>query len=357
MKFEKVRSLGLVAEEAGDDDSGDILFLDSDHHRRILLPLIMPEKTRNSGDPKVGVSRTGKKLSIEMYTVEGLSIAGHETCVIFPAFDTPSVGFPIINLVLVVAFRDWDHFSIKPVAMYVASRGMFSFKPPTVVVPCSVKEDVERLFQVNRKMDGFELKVNLIGMDVGEEISILKDLKVRAFRTYHVIPSQCYVVYSLKQKLKQEYAGLSGNEIGGLRLSGVEVTMTAEVPKIAFTGDTMFDFIVYSANVDVLRAKILTLESTFINEKVTIEDAKEFGHTHLREIVGYADKFQNRAILLIHFSARYKLETCGIPYNAICGEFRVLNKMSAGTRTERNVSSFDDGEGMKKIEEHGTINK
>ncbi|KAK4749628.1 hypothetical protein SAY87_027077 [Trapa incisa] len=205
----------------------------------------------------------------------------------------------IINLVLVVAFRDWDHFSIKPVAMYVASRGMFSFKPPTVVVPCSVKEDVERLFQVNRKMDGLELKVNLIGMDVGEEISIMKDLKVRAFRTYHVIPSQ---------KLKQEYAGLSGNEIGGLRLSGVEVTMTAEVPEIAFTGDTIFDFIVHSANVDVLRAKILTLESTFINEKVTIEDAKEFGHTHLREIVGYADKFQNRAILLIHFSARYKLE-------------------------------------------------
>lgn len=51
--------------------------------------------------------------------------------------------------------------------MYVASRGLFSLKPPTVVVPSSVKEDVERLFEVHRKMDGSELKVNLIGMDVG----------------------------------------------------------------------------------------------------------------------------------------------------------------------------------------------
>ncbi|XP_031400963.1 tRNase Z TRZ1-like [Punica granatum] len=125
-----------------------------------------------------------------------------------------------------------------------------------------------------------------------------------------------YVVYSVKQKLKQEYAGLSGREIRDLRLSGVEgrqifvvaVTNTITVPEIAFTGDTMSDFIADSDNVDVLRAKILILESTFINDTVTVEDAKEYGHTHLSEIVGYADKFQNKAILLIHFSARHKRE-------------------------------------------------
>lgn len=53
------------------------------------------------------------------------------------------------------------------VAMYVASRGLFSLKPPTVVVPKCVKEDVERLFEVHRKMDNSKLKHNLIGMDVG----------------------------------------------------------------------------------------------------------------------------------------------------------------------------------------------
>jgi len=34
---------------------------------------------------------------------------------------------------------------------------------------------------------------------------------------------QGYVVYSVKQKLKQEYLGLSGNEIKSLKSSGVEV--------------------------------------------------------------------------------------------------------------------------------------
>lgn len=36
---------------------------------------------------------------------------------------------------------------------------------------------------------------------------------------------QGYVIYFVKQKLKQEYAGLSGNEIKNLRLSGVEVCL------------------------------------------------------------------------------------------------------------------------------------
>ncbi|XP_031407569.1 nuclear ribonuclease Z isoform X2 [Punica granatum] len=245
----------------------------------------------SSGSPTAedpGESGTGKKLVIEGYPVDGLSIAGHETCIIFPslklAFDIGRCPQrAVAQDFLFISHAHMDH--IGGVAMYVASRGLFSLKPPTVIVPSSVKEDVESLFKVHRKMDGSELKVNLIGMDVGEEISIRKDLKVRAFRTYHVISSQGYVVYSVKQKLKQEYAGLSGREIRDLRLSGVEVTNTITVPEIAFTGDTMSDFIADSDNVDVLRAKILILE-----------------------IVGYADKFQNKAILLIHFSARHKRE-------------------------------------------------
>jgi len=34
---------------------------------------------------------------------------------------------------------------------------------------------------------------------------------------------QGYIVYSIKQKLKQEYVGLPGDEIKKLKLSGVEV--------------------------------------------------------------------------------------------------------------------------------------
>jgi len=41
----------------------------------------------------------------------------------------------------------------------------------------------------------------------------------------YVMCMQGYVIYSVKQKLKQEFIGLPGSEIKQLKLSGVEVCL------------------------------------------------------------------------------------------------------------------------------------
>ncbi|GAV90873.1 Lactamase_B_2 domain-containing protein [Cephalotus follicularis] len=256
-------------------------------------------------------SKKKKGMQIEGYPVEGLSIGGHETCIILPSlnlsFDIGRCPQRAISQdFLFISHAHMDHIGGLP--MYVATRGLYSMKPPTIVVPNSIKQDVEQLFEVHRKLDQSELKHNLIGLDVGEEFYMRKDLKVRAFRTYHVIKSQGYVVYSMKQKLKQEYLGLSGNEIKNLKLSGVEITYTITTPEVAFTGDTTSEFILDKTNMDVLRARILVVETTFLEKSVTVEHARDYGHTHLSEIVSYADRLENKAILLIHFSARYTVK-------------------------------------------------
>ncbi|KAL1317270.1 hypothetical protein AAHE18_15G122300 [Arachis hypogaea] len=208
-------------------------------------------------------SKKAKDLNIEGYPVGGLSIGGHETCIMFPtlkvAFDIGRCPPRAVSQdFLLISHAHMDHIGGLP--MYVATRGLYRMKPPTIIVPISVKEDVEKLFKVHRKMDHSELKHNLIGLDVGEEFYLRKDLKVKAFRTYHVIPSQGYILYYVRQKLKPEYIGLSGNEIKNLKSSGVEITYTLTEPEIAFTGDTMSDFIVDEDNTDVLRARILVIE-------------------------------------------------------------------------------------------------
>lgn len=58
--------------------------------------------------------------------------------------------------------------------MYVATRGLYRMKPPTIIVPKSVKEDVEKLFEIHRKMDQSELNHNLIGLDVGNCLVSIK---------------------------------------------------------------------------------------------------------------------------------------------------------------------------------------
>lgn len=249
-------------------------------------------------------------MIIEGYPIEGLSIAGHETCVIFPslslAFDIGKCPQRAVSQeFLFISHAHMDHIGGLP--MYVATRGLYRMKPPTIIVPKVIKENVEKLFEVHRSMDQSELEHTLIGLDVGEEFCLRNDMKVKAFKTYHRIPSQGYIVYAVKQKLKQEYCGLPGNEIKNLKSSGVEITDTITTPEIAFTGDTMSDFIIDSTNSDVLKAKILVMEATYVDSLVTVEHARDYGHIHMSEIINYASRFENKVILLIHFSARYQL--------------------------------------------------
>jgi hypothetical protein len=55
--------------------------------------------------------------------------------------------------------------------MYVASRGLLKMKKPTVIVPRCVKDTVEKLFLIQRELDGSDLPVNLIGLDVSIQFS------------------------------------------------------------------------------------------------------------------------------------------------------------------------------------------
>uniref|UniRef100_A0ACD5ZL47 Uncharacterized protein n=1 Tax=Avena sativa TaxID=4498 RepID=A0ACD5ZL47_AVESA len=279
-----------------------------------------------SPTPSPDVKQKSKsRLEIEGYPVEGISIGGQETCVIFPtlslAFDIGRCPQRAVSQdFLFISHAHLDHIGGLP--MYVATRGLYRQRPPTIFVPRYLKELVERLFDVHRAMDQSELKHTLIPLDVGEEYELRRDLKVKAFKTYHAIPSQGYVIYLVKQKLKQDYLGLPGSELKRLKLSGVEITNTVTTPEVAFTGDTMSDFILDPDNVDVLKARILVVESTFLDDSVSIEHAREYGHTHLFEIASHSDKLENKAILLIHFSARYTKEEIDAAISRLPPSFR-----------------------------------
>ncbi|CAM6101055.1 unnamed protein product [Calypogeia fissa] len=265
-------------------------------------------------EAKQGARGGGRKpapVELGGFSIEGISIAGHETCVMIPgmriAFDIGRCPQRAISQdFLFISHAHMDH--IGGIAMYVATRGLYKMKPPVVFVPKCIKATVEKLIQVYRELDDSELALRLVGLDVGEEYDMGKGYVVKPFRTYHVIPSQGYVIYSVKKKLKPEYMHLPGPEIKHLRLAGVEIVNIFKIPEVAFSGDTTADFITDEANKDALEAKLLIMEATFVNETMSVEHARDYGHVHLSEVAALADKFKNLNILFIHFSARYEAE-------------------------------------------------
>lgn len=252
-----------------------------------------------------------KGVDLEGYSIEGISVGGQETCVIIPefkcAFDIGRCPSRAIQQNFVfITHAHLDHIGGLPA--YVASRGLYSLSPPTVFVPSCIKEDVEKLLEIHRTMGQVELDVDLVALDVGDTYEMRNNLVCRAFETKHVIPSQGYVIYSVRKKLKKQHMHLKGKQIEKLKKSGIEITDTILSPEVAFTGDTTTDFMLNPRNADALRAKVLITEATFLDESVSIEHARQHGHSHIFEIIENAEWIRNKAILLTHFSSRYHLE-------------------------------------------------
>ncbi|RCV04578.1 hypothetical protein SETIT_1G011400v2 [Setaria italica] len=198
-------------------------------------------------------------------------------------------------------------------------------RPPTIFVPACLRDHVVRLFEVYRAIAQSELNYNLVPLEVGEEYKLRTGLKVRAFRTCHVIPSQGYVIYSVKKKLKQECGGWSVLVVVEFKFKHSLVLTTCLMcygfyaPSRIHTTSDFLD----PDNADVLRAKILVVESTFLDdESHSVEHARKYGHTHLSEIASQSDKLGNKAILLFHFSARYTTEEIDAAINRLPPSFR-----------------------------------
>ncbi|XP_074366211.1 tRNase Z TRZ2, chloroplastic-like [Apium graveolens] len=56
--------------------------------------------------------------------------------------------------------------------MYLVARGLYKFKHPKVFVPPCTKEDLEKLINIHRVFVQIELKLELVGYDIGPQGNI-----------------------------------------------------------------------------------------------------------------------------------------------------------------------------------------
>src|SRR5262249_29618487 len=133
-------------------------------------------------------------------------------------------------------------------------------------------------------------------------IALRKDLELRVLPGRHRVPAVGYLFTEVRHKLRDELAGRPGPEIAALRSQGLAVTRREEIPLLAYPGDCGVE--IFDAAPELFTARVLLVECSFLRSD-DADRARLYGHLHLQDFLDRADRFENEAIVLTHFSQRY----------------------------------------------------
>jgi ribonuclease Z len=246
------------------------------------------------------------------------SLAVPELGLVFDAGISPRSAGGIDTILL--SHGHADHVGALPALLGIrALHG--KTKPPRVVMPAEIVDDLQVALAALSKLQRFPLDIEPIGMNPGDEVELRGDLLVRAVRTFHPVPSLGYMIVRRVAKLRPEFRGLPGNEIAARRLAGEPMTEHEDRLELAYATDTLVSVLDHSP--ELLKARVLIIECTFLDHRKTLEAARAGCHIHLDELIERAEKFENEHIVMMHLSQIYRPdEVAGILDERVPPELR-----------------------------------
>jgi len=250
------------------------------------------------------------RVSIEAagIPIDGVSIAGHESFYKLPSFRTllefgrapeDTVGYANVC----VSHGHLDHMA--GLAHHASRRKLAGLSPARVFVPAGAAPDVSAWIAACERLEHIRYETEVVAAEPGDRFALRNDLELSVFPGCHRVPTVGYLFSEVKHKLLDELAGRTGEEIAALRRQGATVTRREEIPLFAYPGDCGHE--IFEAAPQILRAKVLLLECSFVLPE-DVARAREYAHIHLEDILARADRFQNEALVLTHFSQRYRPE-------------------------------------------------
>ncbi len=246
------------------------------------------------------------RLELAGIEIEAVSAAGLETCIQVPSWDLCfDIGRcpPTAVKRKRVLFTHGHIDHMGGVAHHASLRDMWGMAPPEYWVPEHYSEAFGDLLSAWRRLDHSDLPCRVRTVAAGDEIVLSDKRRVSVFQSIHRVNTVGYALIRRSHKLLPELVGLPGPEIARRRQAGEAITSASEAVEVVFCGDTTID--VVDREPLVRQAKVLVLECTFLDDRVDLARVRRTGHIHLGQIAERADLFDNEAILLTHFSARY----------------------------------------------------
>jgi ribonuclease Z len=240
--------------------------------------------------------------------IEGVSIAGHESFYKVPAFrcllEFGRAPEDVVSYATVcLTHGHLDHAA--GLAHHASRRRLEGLPAARVLAPQEAVEDLQTWIVACERLESVEYGLRISPVRPGERIRLRNDLELSILPGRHRVPTVGYLFSEVKRKLKAEFADRTGEEIARLRAEGVEVTRREEVPLLAYPGDC--SAAIFDAAPELFQAKVLLIECSFLFPEDR-ERSRVYEHIHLDDLASRADRFQNEAVVLTHFSQRYRPE-------------------------------------------------
>jgi ribonuclease Z len=233
-------------------------------------------------------------------SVSGLATRLHvqELKLTFDIGDCPIAVVPACDTVC-ITHGHMDHVAGAP---YLAAiRALGGMTPPTFYIPAHLEDDFRAMMDAFGKLDGHPLAYKLAA--ASRLINVRKGLDLGVYPMVHRVPSVAYGAWVTTKKLRPDFVGLPGAELGRLRKAGTVLDDEVTNFAFAYTGDTTAEGL--DNNPVLYTAKTLAIEVTFMGDDHDQAFARERGHLHLTDIIERANKFLNEEIVFVHHSARY----------------------------------------------------
>jgi ribonuclease Z len=244
------------------------------------------------------------RIDAGRFTIEGKSRAGNETWFrireLGVALDVGRCPDRLVGLQHVfVTHAHIDHALGIP--FYFTQRKLHRLPPGTVYIPGESVAGFEELIRVHESLENTHYEYRFVGLVPGDSVALRRDLAVRAHRSTHRVPANAYEFFERRHKLLPDFAGRSGGEMAMLRERGEAVEEQIEHSILFYTGDT--DRGILEQNEAIFRSDVLMIECSFTGPDDQ-ERGVKYRHIHIDDIWEFAGSFENRMIVLTHFSLR-----------------------------------------------------
>lgn len=269
----------------------------------------------------------GRPVALDLAGLELLafSISGVSTYVLVPqfgcCFDLGHCAFEAAGLRTVfLSHVHQDHAG--GAHRHRSLRAMTSQAPSQIYCPTESVGALRELFRayarLEEKAPDEDLDTAVCGLAPGDRVNLGTRAWVEVFDVSHRIASRGFTLVERRRKLRPEFAGRSGEEIGAAVRAGENVHDETHHRRLTYIGDSTIE--TFEKNPGIADCDVLFVEATHILD-TPVAASWRYGHTHLDELVALWERTPSalaaRHLVIKHFSVKYRQDDLHRAYDRL----------------------------------------